>query len=104
MGSEVHFANLINLKSFSAFGNLLILRVSPDWFPPFNLNLLEIGSWNLGPQFPKWLKSQKGLHSVAPHKTKIGFGINQVIFSTLTCVIINYPENSQLCSPLLVSQ
>ncbi|KAL5546461.1 hypothetical protein UlMin_006148 [Ulmus minor] len=51
--SEVHFSNLTNLRSLRAYENSLSLRVNPDWIPPFHLDYLDLGSWNLGsPQFP----------------------------------------------------
>lgn len=53
--SEVHFANLKNLRNFSAAGNQLNLRVSPDWIPP-QLVFIDLRSWNVGPQFPKWVR------------------------------------------------
>lgn len=37
----------------------LSLRVSPDWIPPFHLQLIQLRNWNLGPQFPSWIKSQR---------------------------------------------
>ncbi|KAL7183599.1 hypothetical protein ACSBR2_025901 [Camellia fascicularis] len=58
--SEVHFINLSSLKEFGASRNQLDLKVSSEWIPPFHLHRIELGSWNLGPQFPAWLHSQKG--------------------------------------------
>ncbi|XVF29518.1 hypothetical protein REPUB_Repub15cG0129200 [Reevesia pubescens] len=58
---ETHFANLTKLKRFYGSGNSLILKVHPDWIPPFQLERLGIRSWNLGPQFPTWLRSQNKL-------------------------------------------
>lgn len=48
-----HFAKLTGLISakhvFKLF--LLMLNVSSDWFPPFDL---DMGSVKVGPQFPAW--------------------------------------------------
>ncbi|KAF7149925.1 hypothetical protein RHSIM_Rhsim02G0186100 [Rhododendron simsii] len=71
MVSEVHFTNLVNLTKFSAHGNRLTLNVSPDWIPPFQLELLDLGSWHLGPKFPAWLKSQKSLDNLDISNTGI---------------------------------
>lgn len=60
--SEVHFANLTSLRELYASGNSLILRVSPDWIPPFHLMAIQLRSWVLGPQFPMWLKSQSDFY------------------------------------------
>ncbi|XP_015878500.3 receptor-like protein EIX2 [Ziziphus jujuba] len=57
--TQLHFANLTSLSVLIASGNSLNLRVSPDWIAPFYLQRLELGSWNLGPTFPVWLKTLK---------------------------------------------
>ncbi|KAF7146910.1 hypothetical protein RHSIM_Rhsim03G0186100 [Rhododendron simsii] len=62
--SEVHFVNLTSLKEFYASGNKLVLKVSPNWIPPFQLEAMEFRSWHLGPQFPMWLHSQKGFRNM----------------------------------------
>ncbi|XP_031268182.1 receptor-like protein EIX1 [Pistacia vera] len=62
--SEIHFANLTRLLSFGIFGNSLMLKVSPDWIPPFQIRRLVLGYCHLGPSFPLWLHSQKYLVSL----------------------------------------
>ncbi|GKV08995.1 hypothetical protein SLEP1_g20561 [Rubroshorea leprosula] len=62
--SEIHFFNLTKLLRFHANGNPLILKVDPSWNPPFQIQVLELGSWNLGPQFPHWLASQTNIESL----------------------------------------
>ncbi|GLT94971.1 hypothetical protein SLE2022_126800 [Rubroshorea leprosula] len=59
--SEKHFFNLTKLLVLIANENPLILKVDPGWIPPFQIQLLELRSWNLGPQFPYWLTSQRQL-------------------------------------------
>ena len=63
--SEVHFSNLTRLTLLYASKNRLTLKVSLDWIPPFQLNSLVLGSWNLGPKFPSWLCSQEQFLSLA---------------------------------------
>ncbi|XP_042487884.1 receptor-like protein EIX2, partial [Macadamia integrifolia] len=46
--SEIHFANLTGLKELDASSNSLILRVNPDWIPPFQLKKIHMGSWQVG--------------------------------------------------------
>ncbi|KAL7245024.1 hypothetical protein ACSBR2_000380 [Camellia fascicularis] len=58
---EAHFTNIINLREFYASRNRLTLKVSPNWIPPFQLEEVELASWNLGPKFPIWVQSQKNL-------------------------------------------
>ncbi|GER40924.1 receptor-like protein [Striga asiatica] len=59
--TETHFANLSNLKVLDASGNQLSLKVSPNWIPPFKLESLSLGSWDLGTdsRIPSWLETQK---------------------------------------------
>ncbi|OMP04479.1 hypothetical protein COLO4_09603 [Corchorus olitorius] len=59
---ENHFANLTKLDIFDGSGNSFILKVHPNWISPFQVAVLRIGSWHLGPQFPSWLHSQKKLN------------------------------------------
>ncbi|XP_057991885.1 receptor-like protein EIX2 [Hevea brasiliensis] len=60
--SEIHFANLTNLRYFDASHNQLILRVNPHWIPPFQLvEKISLRSWDVGPQLPRWLRSLKEL-------------------------------------------
>ncbi|KAK6144103.1 hypothetical protein DH2020_020923 [Rehmannia glutinosa] len=61
--TENHFANLSKLSDLSASGNHLTLNVSPNWNPPFKLQRLGLGSWNLGSgtQIPSWLETQKNI-------------------------------------------
>lgn len=61
---ENHFVNLKELRVFYASGNRLTLKVSPNWLPPFKLSHLGLESWQLGPQFPVWLQSQKEILKV----------------------------------------
>ncbi|OMO52228.1 hypothetical protein COLO4_37333 [Corchorus olitorius] len=57
--SEVHFSNVTRLRLLQASGNRLSLKVSPNWIPPFQLGVIALSSWNLGPSFPHWLRFQK---------------------------------------------
>ncbi|KAM3752154.1 hypothetical protein ACB098_04G167200 [Castanea mollissima] len=68
---EVHFASLMRLETLVAAQNRLTLEVSDNWTPPFQLNHLELGSWNLGPKFPLWLCSQRQLLTLGISNTRI---------------------------------
>ncbi|GFQ01226.1 LRR receptor-like serine/threonine-protein kinase fls2 [Phtheirospermum japonicum] len=59
--SETHFAHLSKLKFLYASRNHLIFNVSPNWIPPFKLEMLRLGSLNLGSgtQIPSWIETQK---------------------------------------------
>ncbi|KHG11139.1 brassinosteroid insensitive 1 -like protein [Gossypium arboreum] len=64
VSTETHIGNLPKLKVFQASKNSFVLRVSPDWIPPFELELLGLRSWNVGSMFPLWLHSQKHLRDL----------------------------------------
>ncbi|PWA49981.1 hypothetical protein CTI12_AA480510 [Artemisia annua] len=70
--TETHFAKLVSLKYLSGEGNNLILRLrSANWIPPFQLQILSLNSWGLGPQFPLWLQSQTDLDGLSISNTSI---------------------------------
>nr|XP_043611547.1 receptor-like protein EIX2 [Erigeron canadensis] len=92
--TEAHFAKLAILKSLVAFDNNLTLRLRvADWIPPFRLSYLDLSSWNLGPQFPLWLKSQTHLTNLYIRNTSISSAIPVSFwksFSNLTNVDMSY--------------
>ncbi|MED6161219.1 hypothetical protein PIB30_058593, partial [Stylosanthes scabra] len=55
--SEAHFSRLSNLDTLDLSHNAFVFNVSVEWAPPFDLTLLNLASCNLGPNFPRWLKS-----------------------------------------------
>ena len=57
--SEHHFSNLSKLDTLSLSYNSLTVKFSSDWVPPFQLDFVELSSCKLGPDFPKWMKTQK---------------------------------------------
>ncbi|KAF5202683.1 Leucine-rich repeat receptor protein kinase msp1 [Thalictrum thalictroides] len=57
--SEPHFSRLRKLKILHISSNSLVLNVSINWIPPFQLKNLDMGSCRLGPSFPAWLKTQR---------------------------------------------
>ncbi|KAJ9141280.1 hypothetical protein P3X46_031829 [Hevea brasiliensis] len=70
--SQFHFTNLTNLKYFDGSHNQLLLRVNPDWIPPFQLlEHISLQSWDVGPQVPTWLRSLKHLKYLDLSNSKI---------------------------------
>ncbi|CAN0863312.1 Receptor-like protein EIX2 [Linum grandiflorum] len=57
--AESHFQNITKLWLFQASGNQLTLRVGPRWNPPPQIEILGMGFWHLGPNFPVWIRSLK---------------------------------------------
>ncbi|KAF5800319.1 putative leucine-rich repeat-containing, plant-type, leucine-rich repeat domain superfamily [Helianthus annuus] len=70
--TDVHFSKLIGLKNLEGSGNNLTLRPHhANWVPSFQLENLYISSWDLGPQFPLWLLTQRDLSRLDMRNTKI---------------------------------
>ncbi|XP_055822626.1 receptor-like protein EIX1 [Solanum dulcamara] len=56
--TESHLSNLSSLVDLDLSFNSLALKMSFDWLPPFQLQVISLPSCNLGPSFPKWLQNQ----------------------------------------------
>ncbi|KAJ0772114.1 putative leucine-rich repeat-containing, plant-type, leucine-rich repeat domain superfamily [Helianthus annuus] len=94
--TEDHFANLTALTSIRAEANRLTLNLSvKSWTPPFKLDVLRIGSWNLGPQFPSWIRSQGNLTELDISNTGISDIMPSWFWSSYSDVIfLNISHNS----------
>ncbi|KAL6290162.1 hypothetical protein ACE6H2_007672 [Prunus campanulata] len=57
--SGTHFSKLSKLQSLDLSSNSLVLDIHADWIPPFQLDFINLGSCKMGPNFPKWLQTQK---------------------------------------------
>ncbi|XP_016649749.1 PREDICTED: LRR receptor-like serine/threonine-protein kinase GSO1 [Prunus mume] len=57
--SETHFSKLSKLQHLDLSSNSLVLDIHANWIPPFQLNYIGLGSCKMGPDFPKWLQTQK---------------------------------------------
>ncbi|XP_042415229.1 receptor-like protein EIX2 [Zingiber officinale] len=62
--TEAHFANLTNLYYMDISDNNLSVKVSQDWLPPFQAVGIRMGSCNLGPRFPPWVRNQTILNEL----------------------------------------
>nr|XP_027102571.1 receptor-like protein EIX2 isoform X2 [Coffea arabica] len=80
--SESHLDNLSALWYFDASGNSLTLKVSASWTPRAQFEVLRLGSWKLGPQFPTWIRSQKILSDLNLSFTGISDTIPPWIFNS----------------------
>ena len=82
--TEDHLKNLTSLSEFYAAGNNLTLKVGPNWHPTFQLTLLDMSSWQLGPNFPSWIQSQDKLDYLAMPNTGILDSIPYWFWKTLS--------------------
>ncbi|KAL4645134.1 hypothetical protein ACB092_02G214200, partial [Castanea dentata] len=56
--TEAHLNKFSRLRVLDLSSNQLVLNVSSNWIPPFQLETIGLGSCQLGPKFPQWLRSQ----------------------------------------------
>ncbi|XP_074277126.1 receptor-like protein EIX1 [Silene latifolia] len=57
-----HLLNLSKLRILNLASNKeVVVNISVDWIPPFQLDKLLLGSCKIGPYFPRWIKTQKNL-------------------------------------------
>ncbi|KAJ0763891.1 putative non-specific serine/threonine protein kinase [Helianthus annuus] len=62
---EAHFANLSMLKSLDISSNhKLIINISHEWIPPFQLRLVRLVSCKTENGFPQWLQNQRMLEEL----------------------------------------
>ncbi|KAL2967295.1 hypothetical protein AAZX31_16G167000 [Glycine max] len=83
---EDDLANLTSLTEIHASGNNFTLTVGPNWIPNFQLNYLEVTSWQLGPSFPLWIQSQNQLQYVGLSNTGIFDSIPTQMWEALSQV------------------
>ncbi|XP_021817060.1 probable LRR receptor-like serine/threonine-protein kinase At4g36180 [Prunus avium] len=57
--SKTHFSKLSKLRYLGLSSNKLVLDIHADWIPPFQLGSIHLRSCKMGPDFPKWLQTQK---------------------------------------------
>ncbi|XBJ21131.1 hypothetical protein VPH35_011834 [Triticum aestivum] len=55
------FSKLTKLQGLHLYANSFTMGLNYDWVPPFRLQSLGLTSCRLGPEFPKWLKSQESI-------------------------------------------
>nr|GEW00711.1 LRR receptor-like serine/threonine-protein kinase FLS2 [Tanacetum cinerariifolium] len=60
--SEAHFLKLSKLTRLQLSSNSPTLKFSSEWSPPFQVRALHLGSCQVGPLFPNWLKTQKEIN------------------------------------------
>nr|GEV59137.1 leucine-rich repeat-containing protein [Tanacetum cinerariifolium] len=90
-----HFANLTSLGELKAENNKLTLYAGVEsWVPPFQLTVLRIGSWDLGPNFPSWLKSQGNLTQLDISNANISDAMPEWFWTTFSGIeFLNISHN-----------
>ncbi|CAJ1952974.1 unnamed protein product [Sphenostylis stenocarpa] len=118
--TDYHFINMSKLINLDLSDNSLALAFSHNWVPPFQLHYIGLRSCNLGPTFPKWLKTQNEFHDIDISNATISdivpewFWVKlqmleyQIVFlnisyNNLGGVIPNFPQNNSYYSVSLGS-
>ncbi|KAL8239845.1 hypothetical protein R6Q59_016412 [Mikania micrantha] len=94
--TENHFANLTSLQTLWIGDNNLVFKLNVNsWIPPFQLQVLRIGSCSLGPQFPSWIQSQTSLTELDLANTNISDTLPNWIWTTFsTLIFLNMSHNN----------
>ncbi|XP_074283981.1 receptor-like protein EIX1 [Silene latifolia] len=57
-----HLSNFSKLRLlYLSLNKEVVVNISVDWIPPFQLDTLRLGSCKIGPYFPRWIITQKNL-------------------------------------------
>ncbi|KAL1802634.1 hypothetical protein ACET3Z_031281 [Daucus carota] len=92
--TEVHFMKLSKLRILHLSSNSLILNVSYDWIPPFQVGNLDLGSCNVGPSFPAWLHHQGSIKFIDLSNATISGPIPQWFWEmTSNLFLLNVSHN-----------
>ncbi|CAJ2677194.1 unnamed protein product [Trifolium pratense] len=63
--NDAHLANFSNLKVLDlSFNHQVTFNMSKNWIPPFQLETIGLANCHLGPQFPKWIQTQKNFSHI----------------------------------------
>ncbi|XP_074318006.1 receptor-like protein EIX2 [Silene latifolia] len=83
--TDAHLSNLSRLIILSlVFNTELVLNISANWVPPFQLDELYLRSCQVGPDFPIWLTTQKKLTIIDITNTSISDTIPVSFFTSLS--------------------
>lgn len=93
--SEVNFSRLSRLKLLDMAANAFIINVNSHWIPPFQLQMISIGSCKLGPKLPAWLQTQKSLKYIDISKAGLVDAAPDWFWNFAACVkCIKLPNNA----------
>ncbi|KAK2384492.1 receptor protein EIX2 [Trifolium repens] len=62
--NDFHLAKFSNLKVLDLSFNHVNLNMSKNWVPPFQLETISLAKCHLGPQFPRWIQTQKNISHI----------------------------------------
>ncbi|XP_074318004.1 receptor-like protein EIX2 [Silene latifolia] len=83
--TSVHLSKLSKLSYLSLSNNMdMVVNISANWVPPFQLQALDLSSCKVGPDFPMWLITQKNLTIINISNTSISSMIPNSFFNSLS--------------------
>ncbi|XP_074318005.1 receptor-like protein EIX2 [Silene latifolia] len=83
--TSAHLSNLSNLSFLNLeYNPELVVNISANWVPPFQLDELILESCKVGPDFPMWLITQKRLIYIHISNTGISGTIPDSFFNSLS--------------------
>ncbi|GMP93170.1 hypothetical protein CsSME_00043120 [Camellia sinensis var. sinensis] len=101
---ELHFAKLKSLNELYLHSNSLVLNVTSQWVPPFQLQVIRLASVKVGPQFPQWLETQKNVTMLDMSNASISVVIPDW-FESIYCGIVALDlSNNQIKGKLPICQ
>ncbi|XP_042415476.1 receptor-like protein EIX1 [Zingiber officinale] len=83
--TEFHLSNLTKLNTLFLSG--ITIAIDHNWNPPFQLQVIRLGSCKLGPRLPTWLRSQKSIMAIVLHNTSIEDNLPEWFWNSLSIVV-----------------
>ena len=95
--SDLHFSGMSMLKELYLSDNLLVLRFTENWVPPFQLRGIGLGSCKLGLPFPTWIQTQKHIRYLRISNAGISDNVPEWFWAKLSsqeCLTFNLSYNN----------
>ncbi|XP_066334827.1 receptor-like protein EIX2 [Miscanthus floridulus] len=94
--TEEHFASARSLQYIDLSYNALKIEISSDWQPPFELEIVNFASCQMGPLFPGWLQWSVSITYLDISSAGIADRIPQRFFDAFSNVWFMNISNNQL--------
>ncbi|XP_076914254.1 receptor-like protein EIX2 [Bidens hawaiensis] len=98
--TETHFTKLKNLNHLELSESSLALNFSSRWIAPFQLQIFNAKSCQIGPHFPNWLQTQKNLRSLNLFNSSIRDTIPEWFENILSRILDLDLSNNQISGKL----
>uniref|UniRef100_A0ACD5VAE4 Uncharacterized protein n=1 Tax=Avena sativa TaxID=4498 RepID=A0ACD5VAE4_AVESA len=93
---EGHLSRLDMLEELTLSGNSIAITVSPTWVPSFRLRIIQLGSCQLGPNFPTWLRWQTQALTLDVSNTSINDMVPDWFWVAASSVMFLNIRNNQI--------